>query len=244
MCAIALLVAVAMMFLKLYTRHGETQSVPNFSGLTLSEAYKIADAQNLRIEVSDSIFRQALKPGSIIDQNPSANGKVKKNRKIFLVINYLVPKTVDVPDVVGFSLRQGKAVLESKGLRVGKISYLPDIATNNILEQKYKGRTISPNESVTINSDIDLVLGYNEYTPEYTSIPSVLRQSENAARSSLTNASLNCGRKYYDKSVTTAEDSLTAVVYRQSPSATSAIETPLGTAVDIYLTVDKTKIPK
>ena len=243
-CGIALLIAGTMVFLKIYTRHGDSQPVPDFKGLTLSEVYEIADAQDLRIEVTDSIFRQTLKPGSVLDQNPKPNSLVKKNRKVFLVINCLVPKKVDVPNVVGFSLRQGKAVLESKGLKVGKISYSPDIATNNILEQKYKGRATLPGETVIINSEIDLVLGYNNEFPQYTSIPSVLRQNANAAHSSLINSSLNCGRKYYDNTIQTPEDSLSAVVYRQSPTAKSAVDTPLGSAVDIYLTIDKAKVPK
>lgn len=233
-----------MIFLKLYTRHGDSQPVPDFKGLTLNEVYKIADAQDLRIEVTDSIFRQALIPGSIVDQNPKPNSLVKKNRKIFLVINCLVPKKVDVPNVVGFSLRQGKAVLESKGLKVGKISYLPDIATNNILEQKYKGRTVLPNESIVVNSEVDLVLGYNNEFPEHTSIPLVLRQNANAAHSSLINAMLNCGKKHYDNTVKTAEDSLSAVVYKQSPAASSRVETSLGATVNIYLTTDHSKVPK
>lgn len=231
-------------FLKLYTRHGDSQPVPDFKGLTLDEVYRIADAQDLRIEITDSIFRQTLKPGSVIDQNPKASSLVKKNRKVFLVINCLVPKEVDVPNVVGFSLRQGKAVLESKGLKVGKISYSPDIATNNILEQKYKGRTVISSQSVIINSEIDLVLGYNHETPEYTAIPSVIRQTANAAHSSLINASLNCGRKYYDNTVKTPEDSLSAVVYKQSPTEKSRLDTPLGSTVDIYLTTDQKKVPK
>jgi beta-lactam-binding protein with PASTA domain len=243
-CGIAVLVALTMVFLKLYTRHGQSQPVPDFKGLTLNEVYKIADAQSLRIEVTDSIFRQTLEPGSVIEQNPKPNSLVKKNRKIFLVINCLIPKKVETPNIVGFSLRQGKAVLESKGLKVGKISYRPDIATNNILEQRYKGLNMLPNEKVIINTEIDLVLGYNNNFPEYTSIPSVLRQNANAAHSNLINASLNCGRKYYDSSVKTAEDSLSALVYRQNPAAKSAVDTPLGATVDIYLTTDQTKIPK
>ena len=243
-CGIIILLVVAMLFLNLYTRHGKSQPVPDLKGLTLSEVYKIADAQNLRIEITDSVFYQALEPGSVIDQNPKPNSLVKKNRKIFLVINCLVPKTVDIPNIVGFSLRQGKAVLESKGLRVGKISYTPDIATNNILEQTHKNKAARPNESIVVNSNIDLVLGLNSEYPQYTSIPSVLRQNANAAHSNLVNSSLNCGRKYYDSSVKTSEDSLSAVVYKQSPTARNTVDTPLGSTVDIYLTIDKTKVPK
>lgn len=243
-CGIGILIAVMMIFLNVYTRHGESQPVPDFKGMTLGEVYKLADDQDLRIEVTDSVFLQTLRPGTIIEQNPKANVLVKKNRKVFLVINCIVPKKVETPNVVGYSLRQGKAVLESKRLKVGKITYSPDIATNNILEQKYKGRDIRAKESIIVNSEIDLVLGYNSESDSKTSIPSVVRQSANAAHSTLINASLNCGRKYFDNTVVTAEDSLTATVYKQSPGARSAADTPLGNAVDIYLTKDQTKIPK
>lgn len=243
-CAVVLLITLIMTFLNLYTRHGSSQPVPDFVGVSLDEAYELAEEHNLRIEISDSVFHQVLPPGSVIDQNPRPEVNVKKDRKIFLVINYLNPKKVDSPNVVGYSLRQGKAVLETRGLAVGKLTYEPDIATNNILEQRYNGRTLPANAPLVVGSEVDLVLGLNSEDDEKTSIPSLIGLTGVNARSRLAEYSLNMGKRHYDSSVRSLSDSISALVYKQSPGATRARGSSLGTRVDIYLTTDESKVPK
>lgn len=238
------LLIVVVLFLTIYTRHGQSQPVPDFNGMTINEVQKLAKKEGLRIEITDSIFRQALRPGGVIDQNPKAGALVKKNRKVFVVINCITPKTIDAPDVVGFSLRQGKSVLESRGLKVGRLIYKPDMATNNIIGQQRKGGTLRAGDAVYVGSEVDLVLGLNSESMEQTAIPSVLRLNYDNARSRLADASLNVGRVQFDKSVETLADSLAAFVYRQSPGATNSAETSLGSSVDLYLSVDQSKLPK
>ncbi len=233
-----------MFFLSIYTRHGQSLAVPDFKGMPIDEAYDLAHENSLKIVVTDSIFRPALPAGSVIDQNPKPDARVKKKRKVFITINCVMPKKIDAPNVVGFSLRQGKAVLESKGLKIGKLIYQPDMATNNILDQRYKGRMLMPNEPVFVGTSVDLVLGMDNEAGERTSIPYVLRLNSDDARSRLADASLNLGRMRFDKSVKTISDSLSAVVYKQVPGPSGSNSTSLGSSVDIYLTVDESKIPK
>ena len=91
----------------------------------------------MRIEITDSVFNHNLTRGTIIEQNPFAGFKVKKNRRIFLIINANTPEKVKMPNIVGVSHRQAEAVLKNAGLEIGRLIHVPDIAVNNILKQKY-----------------------------------------------------------------------------------------------------------
>jgi eukaryotic-like serine/threonine-protein kinase len=99
----------------------------------------VTRASKLRLKVSDSVFISHEARGTVIDQNPAPNFRVKEKRTIFLTINAMNPERVSMPDVTGVSLRQARAIIETRGLEVGTLIYVPDIALNNVLRQQYKG---------------------------------------------------------------------------------------------------------
>jgi eukaryotic-like serine/threonine-protein kinase len=53
----------------------------------------------------------------------------------------------------------GRALIETHGLTVGKLIYVPDIAVNNVLRQQYTGKDVKPGELIIRGESIDLVLG-------------------------------------------------------------------------------------
>ncbi|MFR4025243.1 MAG: hypothetical protein ACLTZY_05330 [Alistipes indistinctus] len=80
----------------------------------------------------------------ILEQNPVAGAQVKSGRRVFVTINSYRQKMVTIPYVTGFSLRQAKSNLEMAGLGIDKLIYQNDIATNNVLEERYNGKIIHP----------------------------------------------------------------------------------------------------
>ena len=146
---------------------------------------------------------------------------------------------VTVPSVIGYSLRQAQAELSANGLSVGKLTYVSDIATNNVLRQQYKGKDIAAGKKLETESRIDLVLGLNsDYNT--TDVPNVKGFTYGVAASNIIENSLNVGRIRYDDSVKNYADSLHAVVYTQTPGA--AANVPMGRSVDIWLTVNPEKL--
>jgi beta-lactam-binding protein with PASTA domain len=224
-------------FLHLFTRHGKGFLLPDFSGLTVEEAQKEAKSLHLRLEVTDSLYMPELPKGVIFRQVPPAGQHVKKNRRVELTVNSLLPRQVSMPSLVGFSLRQAKAELSSHGLKLGRLIYVPDIATNNVLEQFYKGRPITPGSSIDIYSSIDLELGVSP-DRELAYIPLLKGKSLEAALDILSDHSLNVGNIRYDQTVRTAADTLAARIFRQSPGYSQRPEWPLGTPVHLTLTID------
>lgn len=238
-CACATLLIILIIFfsmLGLITRHNKELAVPDFTNKNINEAAIIADNNHLRLEVVDSIYLPKMKPGMVFRQNPSPGSKVKKNRRILLSINSTKPKMINMPSTVGFFLRQAHSVLSSNSLKVGKLIYVPDIASNNVLEQLYKGYPISPGRKIEGESEIDLKLGISE-NENTTYVPNLLELQYSLIKEVLVDNSLNLGKAIFDRNIRSYIDSLNAIVYRQEPEASNTTVT-LGTPVTVYLKKD------
>ena len=235
---VAMILAIQLL-LALFTRHNKELTVPDFTALDMTTVNRVANNLHLRVEVADSVFVKHLPLGVVFTQNPPAGSRVKKNRRIFITINSTVPRMVTVPSVIGYSLRQAQAELMASGLSVGKLTYVSDIATNNVLRQQYKGKDIPAGKKIETESKIDLVLGLS-WEDNETDVPNVKGFTYSVAASNLIENSLNVGRVRYDDSVKDYADSLHAVVYSQSPGASAS--TALGRNVDIWLTVNPDKL--
>jgi beta-lactam-binding protein with PASTA domain len=234
---ITVLLILTFLILKVYTHHGQALPVPDFKGLTMEEVYKKAKKSKMRIEVSDSIFNNNLPKGTVIEQNPIVGFKVKKNRRIFLIVNAFNPEKVKMPNIVGVSHRQAEAVLKNAGLEIGRLIHIPDIAVNNVLKQKYNSKEITEGEMLPKGSKIDLVLGMG-LSNQKTQVPNLDHYSLEKAKNRMLRSALNIGAIIYDESIETGEDSTSAKVWRQYPSFKENKLIRLGSTVDLWITVD------
>lgn len=239
--AVVLALLLVSLWLTIYTRHGETFALPDFIGMSLTDAQRLAREKHLRIEVIDSVFIVGKQRGSVIEQNPKPKVRVKNNRTVFLTMNAMTAKKVSAPSVVGLSLRQAKATVELQGLEVGRLIFTYDIASGNVTGQLHAGRTLRPGEQLTFGSKVDLIIG-KSHSSEHTVLPQLKGFSLPLARSSIIEASLNIGRVRYDESVKTVSDSLEARVYAQQPAAGEQASLEVGSPVNIYLTVDAARL--
>ncbi|MCI1779382.1 MAG: PASTA domain-containing protein [Bacteroidales bacterium] len=230
--ALALTIFLIFFSLKIITRHNEEFELPSFVNMQLADAGVLANKLHLKLEVTDSVYIPRLRPGIITRQLPAAGNKVKKNRRIILNINAFVPKKVKMPSLVGFSLRQAAAELASAQLKVGKLIYVHDIATNNVLEQYYYGHPVAPGTPVNYFGKIDLELGMNA-KDSTTTVPCLSNIPYAKIKQRLIEASLNMGKIFFDKTVKNYNDSLKARVIRQIPDTTSG-PVRLGTEITLY----------
>ncbi|MBQ0086187.1 MAG: PASTA domain-containing protein [Bacteroidales bacterium] len=243
---ITVLILAAQLFLSIRTRHGQEIEVPDFTSKTLEEAANMASQSNFRLDVTDSVFMSRLPKGSIYSQKPAPGSKVKEGRRILLTINATQMKKVSMPNLVGLSLRQARTQLQEKGLIVGKLTYKEDIATNNVLEQTYRGKKIAPGKKIECENRIDLVLGLDPNNST-TYIPHLIGYSYGIAFDNIIDNSLNLGKVRYDETVKTYSDTLSAIVYFQDPDPNSEESeesgtVEMGTTVNISLTVSQAKV--
>lgn len=243
-CSLLVVIFLLFTMLKFITRHNQEFEVPSFMNMSVEEAEAVARQYELRLEVTDSVYINRMAPGAIFRQNPEAASKVKKNRRILLTINANQPKLVKMPELVGYSLRQAQSELVSNQLSLGKLIYVKDIATNNVLGQLYKGRAIAEGEKIPSESVIDLKLGINE-TDSTTYIPEIRGIPYRLVREKLAENSLNLSKALFDESVTNYADSLSAWVYRQVPAPSDSVTVRLGTGVTVYLSkVKEPEVPE
>ena len=145
---------------------------------------------------------------------------------------------VKAPDVVGYSLRQAESNLTAANLRVGRLNYVPDIATNSVMGQSYKGRPLVPGTDIPAQSEIDLSLGLSGDNC-WTRIPNLIAVPYHRVKSELTYNSLNLDKILFDATVKTYADTLNSVVYRQEPEPTIGKSARMGTGVTLFLTLNK-----
>ena len=239
---VAVLIAGVTIGLAFFTNHNKEIEVPDFTTLSVEDASRIADALGIRVEVTDSVYVRRMEKGAIFSQNPAAGSRVKKNRLIRLTTNAVNAKQVSMPNLVGYSMRQAKAELASKGLNLGRLIYVSDMATNNVLKQQYRGSDIRTGTMIDSGSDVDLVVGLDP-SDNQTRVPNVVGMKYTRAVDAVHDNSLNVARTTFDDSVKNYNESLNAVVFRQSPSASSAPIT-MGGDVSLFFTLDESKLPQ
>ncbi|MEM8965339.1 MAG: PASTA domain-containing protein [Bacteroidota bacterium] len=159
-----LTIAAVLIFFNSYlpstTNHGETVTVPDLEGLHIDEINEFLTKRNLKYEVTpDSGYTEEYQPMSVLTQYPLPGAKVKENRKIFLSLNAVNPPQVKMPRLIDGSVKNASLLLESYGLEIGKIKYVPDLAQNAVIEQNYNGESIEPGTFISKGAQIDLVVG-------------------------------------------------------------------------------------
>ena len=213
---VVVMIAGAMVFLDVATKHNQELTVPDLSNMSVEEADSVAALNDMVIDVTDSVFVKRMKRGAVYRQNPAPGSKVKSGRRIALTINAVNAKKITMPNLVGYSMRQAKAELLSRGLTLGKLIYVQDMATNNVLHQLHDNLEIEPGSMIESESVIDLVVGLNG-NDFVTYVPDVAGLKCMSAVDAIHDHSLNVKNLRFDKSVKDYDDSLNAMVYNQVP---------------------------
>ncbi|MBR4851464.1 MAG: PASTA domain-containing protein [Tidjanibacter sp.] len=238
--AVSLLVIVlfvANILLAIVTRHGSNKDVPNFIGANLEQAEGLARKGRLQIIVNDSLYVPMYAGGIILEQRPSAGkDKVKSGRKIYVTVNASKQKSVVVPYVAGYSLRQAKSNLLAAGLEIDHLEYVSDIANNYVLDQKLHGEIMKSDSVVMtpIGSKVTLVVGRSDNHLE--PIPDLTGMTLREVKNMLWDHGFNLGKVEFEGVVDMAGQN-SAKVYNQYPEP----ETParMGREVSVWFRVEK-----
>ena len=237
---VAVLIVILHFLLSALGGHNRpVRTVPDFVNMTYDQALELAEDSLMVLVVDDSVYDPQMRRNGVYSQSPEPGTKVKKGRRIHITVNSRPPYKVTMPSVVGLSMHQAKTLLLGAGLKIGKLIYVSDIATNNVMRQQIGGRDIDPGAQLRCGSRVDLVVGRSSADGN-TYIPDLTGRSAARAADIINDECLNVGRIKYDKSVRGYADSLAAVVYSQTPEPGGL--SPMGTVVSINLTVDKSKL--
>lgn len=157
--SVVIVLWILVKMLNSYTQHGETVEVPDFKGKTIAELNGFIDGKDFRYLIIDSIYAPKEKPGVVIRQDPETKTQVKRNRTIYLYVTGLLPPQLVMPKLIDRSERQAILMIESYGLKVGKITQVAGDCNGCVLGQFVKGKEIEPGTQIKKGTVIDITIG-------------------------------------------------------------------------------------
>ncbi len=225
-----MLFLIWLKWLNIYTNHNDSLKVPDLRGVYVGSLDSLIESHNLRYAILDSVFDQSKRKGAVVNQDPLPGLYVKKNRKIYLTINSLRARKVNFPNVFDLTLRKAVDEIQNIGLEVGKLEYIPDIATNKVLAFKVNGLNIDIGQELYCGTVVDLVLGQG-LSDEKVIVPNLLGLSRVEANIIIKSTSLNIGLQYFNDGVI---DSNHAIIYKQHPDFDGIEGIKIGSSIDLY----------
>lgn len=170
----AVLLWITFYSLSWYTKHSDYIVVPDFRGQLVSDVMKADAFPDFKFAVNDSIFDSEKPKGAILSQDPYAGSRVKHNRMIYLTIVSLIPEKTTMPDLKDLTLRQAQSMLESSGLKMGKLLFIRSFDEDAVQNQLYMNRFIAAGTRIDKGSVIDLQVGMGAKASEMKKDTTVL----------------------------------------------------------------------
>lgn len=214
---VIILVLIFFGSLSWLTGYGKYEKVPSVISQNMVAAKQTLEAKGFDVVVQDSVYIDSFAKQAVVRQLPEAEATVKQGRTIYLTINRMIAPQVEMPSLAGFSIKSAEMYLQSLGLKLGDVSYKPDIARNSVLEQLIGDEPVKPGTKIPIGTVINFVLGSGVGGNEIN-VPSLVGMTLDEARSYLSTMSISIGSIV---SIGPIRDSASAFVIRQTPDALS-----------------------
>ena len=161
MCAVGLvLIGAILIFLDIWTHHGDDSTVPEIKHLNYDEALGRLRQANLDIEISDSIYDTSFPPGTIVESWPKAGSQVKRGRKVYVTLTAFSPKNVTLSmPITGVSVRQAVSYLNALGVNAVRIVNVPSQYPDLVEGAHYNGRPIGVGTVIPVDANVVLEVG-------------------------------------------------------------------------------------
>ncbi|MDI3535711.1 MAG: eukaryotic-like serine/threonine-protein kinase [Eubacteriaceae bacterium] len=213
MIAMAIVAVVAIGIIAFAFMRGKTVTVPDVTGMTVSEATTALQALDLNIQVEKEVYNSEVEAGKIISQSPESKQEIESGKTVSVTVSQGI-KSAEIPNVVGSSEADAVKAIEAAGFLVGEIkrefnaSYAADI----VFQMNPAGNT-SANEGTKVTI-------YVSKGQDLATVPDVVGKAEADARNSITTAGLTVGTVTYEPSDTLEE----GLVTEQSVSANQSVD--------------------
>lgn len=238
--AILLTFLLLNLFLNTYTSHGHSAQVENYTGLSLENAKKKASARGFVIQINEAPFSLDINTGEVIDQEPVALSRIKKNRTIYLTIiggpkEPIIPSFQDAAD----EYKQYVPMLNALQVKSIVKEEIFDAKLNNgtILHFFYRGKKYSPSDvkrgvKVLQGSTLEFVITKN--FDDNVRLPSLICKRFVEVEFLLNGSGIKVGD--INGNVPNRAD---AYVYKQEPAYRPGKRVVKGSSINVYLQKEK-----
>ncbi|MDE7467735.1 MAG: PASTA domain-containing protein [Muribaculaceae bacterium] len=158
MALVTLLVAwMIMMFLSVWTNHGDNTTVPQVRHVSFAQATRTLNEAGLSIEIADSLYDKTYPPGTVMESWPKAGAQVKNGRTVYVTITAFSPKNVTVTmPVTGVSSRQALSYLNSLGITGVRVVSVPGDFPDLVESATYNGRPLGVGSTLPVDAAVVL----------------------------------------------------------------------------------------
>lgn len=150
---------IVMWFLDYWTFHGQERAVPDVKGQNYNVALANIEHSGLRPVVSDSVFDSFSSPGTVVEQSPKPNERIKKGGSVYLSIVAFSPKMVTVPDFYNVSVRQARSMFEGLGIKSVREVTVPSEYEGLVLGAMFNGVQLNPGAKIPLSAIVTLQVG-------------------------------------------------------------------------------------
>lgn len=171
-----------------FFNRGGTVIVPDFRGKHIVEVIK-NKPEGIDIVRRDEKFDDRQPKDHVIAQFPEAGSVVKPGKKVLLSISLGLQK-VNVPDMVGTSMREVEMALMNNQLQAGDKAY---VFSDKIAPDRVVGQSPLPSEEYGVNKDVDLLISLGQ-RPEAYPLPNMGGVNLDDAKSRLQAFGFNIGK--------------------------------------------------
>ena len=175
-----------------YTRQNQNKVMMDVINRNLKDAIKLLKSENYRYEVSDTLYTNKFSLGTIIDQYPKPNTRVKSGRTVRLKIAH-PEKSVAIPNLIGQSRRSAELELNQMGLLIDTVytEYNPEYPNGTIAWQYPKAgdrRKKGMGIQITVSKGMP---------PNFFQVPNLIGLSINQAKDLIFKSRLKVGKISY-----------------------------------------------
>ncbi len=209
-----------------YTRHDEVYTMPDFVGQDFQEV-KHEYSKDFNFILIDSVYPKGQQPGSIFQQDPLPGSKIKKGRNVYAIIVAVTPEKTLMPNLKNISLREAIGRLDSNGLEVDHLDYVPYSYKNNVIEQFYQNQPIEEGTELVKGSKIVLQVGTGD-NKDKVKVPNLIGKPAMEAKRILNLTGLNLGKETWED-----RDSTQYMCVRRMSPGPSSGSVEAGTFIDV-----------
>lgn len=161
-----ILLWIVLFFLDIWTQHGSTAIVPQIKQKTYAEAASTLQANDLSIEISDSIYDRNIAPGTVVESWPKAGAVVKKGRQVYVTVTAFSPKqvTISMPLTGNVSSRQAMSYLRGIGISDIRIETVPSEYVDLVVGAA-TATPLSVGSVIPVTSTVTLQIGCEPEVP-------------------------------------------------------------------------------
>lgn len=228
---VLLLVFLAAALLAMrFAIQGREVKVPRLTGLTPSEAERVANSDGLVLSVESRFYSPAVPEGRIVSQAPAPDAPVRRGWKV-RVAESLGPQRAAVPNLIGQSEHAAGINISRRGLEIGSVGtvHVPGAQPDTVVSQNP-----SPNATEAASPRVGLLFSAADNAQLYV-MPNFVGKSVAEASTAVLKAGFTIG-KVREVTATADNNSSAAgagTIVRQYPPAGQRIAAGAAISFDV-----------